>query len=249
MGALIEHSFAHIDNLWDHIQDGCYDLIGPDNEIILPDYYEDVIQPGMTIKMLLWPLSKSNRSRTTSEADDSRHGHHDETPSELFFRPSRPFDRSYYSSSSSSSSSNDDYDDAANNSDDASTINGRPSLSFSDIIAAPPDPRLRRALSESTVDAPPYTYRKEDAIAISNNNLGRLIRGEPDRELESDFVLVSEEEEEDAGASPLPPAKKPAKKGKDKGRDKGKGTGKDKYRRERGVESGKKLRERELSPY
>jgi hypothetical protein len=74
MNVIIERSFMHIENLTDHVFSHCYDLLGPNDEIILEDYHSDVIQPGMTIKMMLWPLPEdvepSNRSRSRAKEDD-----------------------------------------------------------------------------------------------------------------------------------------------------------------------------------
>ena len=56
MEGLIHQAFAHIDKIGPHVMQGHYDLIGPDKEIIMPDYWEDSIAPGMTITMMLWPM-------------------------------------------------------------------------------------------------------------------------------------------------------------------------------------------------
>lgn len=56
MEALINQAFAHIENIGPHVKQGHYDLIGPDKEIIMPDYWEDSITPGMQVSMMLWPI-------------------------------------------------------------------------------------------------------------------------------------------------------------------------------------------------
>ncbi|KAK5104613.1 hypothetical protein LTS08_002504 [Lithohypha guttulata] len=56
MEGLIHQAFAHIDRIGPHVMQGRYDLIGPDKEIIMAEYWEDTVQPGMTITMMLWPI-------------------------------------------------------------------------------------------------------------------------------------------------------------------------------------------------
>ena len=56
MEGLINQAFAHIDNLADHVLAGRYDLIGPDKEIIMPNYWESTVEPDMHITMMLWPI-------------------------------------------------------------------------------------------------------------------------------------------------------------------------------------------------
>jgi hypothetical protein len=56
MEGLINQAFAHIDNLAEHVMNGRYDLIGPDKEIIMPNYWESTVEPDMHITMMLWPI-------------------------------------------------------------------------------------------------------------------------------------------------------------------------------------------------
>ena len=56
MEGLINQAFAHIENLADHVMNGRYDLIGPDKEIIMPNYWESTVEPDMHITMMLWPI-------------------------------------------------------------------------------------------------------------------------------------------------------------------------------------------------
>jgi hypothetical protein len=56
MEGLINQAFAHIDNLAPHVMEGRYDLIGPDKEIIMPNYWESTVVPDMQITMMLWPI-------------------------------------------------------------------------------------------------------------------------------------------------------------------------------------------------
>lgn len=56
MEGLINQAFAHIDGLAEHVANGRYDLIGPDKEIIMPNYWESTIEPDMHITMMMWPI-------------------------------------------------------------------------------------------------------------------------------------------------------------------------------------------------
>ncbi|KAI4114902.1 MAG: hypothetical protein LQ338_007939 [Usnochroma carphineum] len=42
-----------------HVKESHYDLIDPSGNIILPSIWEDVIEPGWTISMHMWPIEKS----------------------------------------------------------------------------------------------------------------------------------------------------------------------------------------------
>ncbi|KAK4936959.1 hypothetical protein LTR10_022269 [Elasticomyces elasticus] len=61
MESLINQAFAHIDNLAEHVMHGRYDLIGPDKEIIMPNYWESTIEPDMHITMMLWPIPEPKK--------------------------------------------------------------------------------------------------------------------------------------------------------------------------------------------
>lgn len=56
MENLIIQAFQHIEDLGEHVINGRYDLIGPDKDIIMPQYWDYIIQPDMHITMMLWPL-------------------------------------------------------------------------------------------------------------------------------------------------------------------------------------------------
>ncbi|KAK5625170.1 hypothetical protein RRF57_000886 [Xylaria bambusicola] len=56
MRELIEAPFAHIEGLASEVQAGHYDLVGPDGSIILPQTWDQIIQPGWDIKMEMWPM-------------------------------------------------------------------------------------------------------------------------------------------------------------------------------------------------
>jgi len=53
---LIKQAFLHVDVIGQHVAEGHYDLIGPNNEIILPAVWETVIEPDWAITMHMWPI-------------------------------------------------------------------------------------------------------------------------------------------------------------------------------------------------
>lgn len=59
MEELIKQAFLHVDVLGPHVQEGHYDLIGPNGDIILPEIWEQVIEPGWAITMHMWPMDKA----------------------------------------------------------------------------------------------------------------------------------------------------------------------------------------------
>lgn len=59
MEDLIKQAFLHVDVIGPHVQEGHYDLIGPNGEIILPVVWDKVIEPGWAITMIMWPLDKT----------------------------------------------------------------------------------------------------------------------------------------------------------------------------------------------
>ncbi|KAL2672479.1 hypothetical protein Neosp_013190 [[Neocosmospora] mangrovei] len=56
MEELIKQAFLQVDVLGSRVIDGHYDLIGPNGHIILPSFWERVVQPDMEITMRMWPL-------------------------------------------------------------------------------------------------------------------------------------------------------------------------------------------------
>jgi type IV secretory pathway VirB10-like protein len=55
MESLIHQAFLHVEHIDKQVADGHYDLIGPDNEIILPQVWETMVKPDMSISMHMWP--------------------------------------------------------------------------------------------------------------------------------------------------------------------------------------------------
>lgn len=59
MEELIKQAFLHVDVIGPHVQEGHYDLIGPNGEIILPVVWDRIIEPGWAITMTMWPLDEA----------------------------------------------------------------------------------------------------------------------------------------------------------------------------------------------
>lgn len=58
MEELIKQAFLHVEVIGPHVQQGHYDLTGPNGEIILPSVWEKVIEPDWSINMTMWPVEK-----------------------------------------------------------------------------------------------------------------------------------------------------------------------------------------------
>jgi hypothetical protein len=67
MEDLIKQAFLHVDIIGPHVAEGHYDLIGPNNEIILPAVWETVIEPDWTITMHMWPMPEPKPEEEPSE--------------------------------------------------------------------------------------------------------------------------------------------------------------------------------------
>lgn len=67
--------FVNEEIIGPHVQEGHYDLIGPDGEIILPVLWDKVIRPGMQISMEMWPQDKEPLKQATEETGDFQPQH------------------------------------------------------------------------------------------------------------------------------------------------------------------------------
>lgn len=56
MEDLIRQAFLHVDVIGPHVQEGHYDLVGPNGEIILPQVWETMIEPDWAVTMHMWPM-------------------------------------------------------------------------------------------------------------------------------------------------------------------------------------------------
>lgn len=57
MEELIQQAFLHVDVIGPHVQQGHYDLIGPNGEIIPPQLWDTMVEPDWVVTMRMWPLS------------------------------------------------------------------------------------------------------------------------------------------------------------------------------------------------
>jgi hypothetical protein len=79
MESLIKQAFLHVDVIGQHVQEGHYDLMGPDGTIILPQVWESMIRPDWEVTMHMWPIperpkkeKKTKKTKVEDEvADDS----------------------------------------------------------------------------------------------------------------------------------------------------------------------------------
>ncbi|KIV94530.1 hypothetical protein, variant 1 [Exophiala mesophila] len=70
MEGLINQAFAHIDGIGEQVLNGRYDLLGPDKEIIMPNYWDSTIEPDMHITMMLWPVPEPKKEDEIIVTDD-----------------------------------------------------------------------------------------------------------------------------------------------------------------------------------
>ena len=59
MEGLIKQAFLHVDVIGAHVQEGHYDLMGPDGEIILPQVWDTMIKPDWEVSMHMWPIPET----------------------------------------------------------------------------------------------------------------------------------------------------------------------------------------------
>ena len=67
MEYLIKEAFLHIDVIGPHVADGHYDLVGPNNEIIMPSLWEVLVEPGWHISMHMWPIPEPQEEDAPDE--------------------------------------------------------------------------------------------------------------------------------------------------------------------------------------
>ncbi|KAL9115743.1 MAG: hypothetical protein Q9227_000111 [Pyrenula ochraceoflavens] len=70
MEELIQQAFLHVEVIGPHIANGHYDLLGPNGEIILPQVWETVVEPGWVVTMHAWPMPEKPESPKPVIIDD-----------------------------------------------------------------------------------------------------------------------------------------------------------------------------------
>ncbi|KAF5879024.1 putative tpr repeat protein oca3 protein [Botrytis fragariae] len=53
---LIKAAFLHVEIIGPHVSEGHYDIMNPAGEVILPQLWQDHVQPGWEISMSMWPI-------------------------------------------------------------------------------------------------------------------------------------------------------------------------------------------------
>ena len=67
MEYLIKEAFTHVEVIGPHVEQGHYDLLGPQGEIILPHVWETVVEPDWTITMHMWPMNEEKEGETLAD--------------------------------------------------------------------------------------------------------------------------------------------------------------------------------------
>ncbi|KAI1075627.1 hypothetical protein F5B20DRAFT_374991 [Whalleya microplaca] len=58
METIIKEAFRNVDDLGPEVEAGHYDLLGPNGEVILPQIWQEVIEPGWAISMQMRPVNQ-----------------------------------------------------------------------------------------------------------------------------------------------------------------------------------------------
>jgi hypothetical protein len=66
MEELIIQAFLHVKDIGPYVQEGHYDLVGPNGEIILPQIWETMIEPDWAITMHMWPMPEQPKGQLDS---------------------------------------------------------------------------------------------------------------------------------------------------------------------------------------
>jgi hypothetical protein len=63
MESLIKQAFAHVDVVGAHVQEGHYDLMSPAGEIVLPQVWDMMVEPGWEVSMHMWPVPETPKKK------------------------------------------------------------------------------------------------------------------------------------------------------------------------------------------
>jgi hypothetical protein len=72
MESLIKQAFLHVDVIGAHVQEGHYDLMGPDGEIILPQVWDTMIKPDWAVSMHMWPFAETPKKEKREERKEEK---------------------------------------------------------------------------------------------------------------------------------------------------------------------------------
>ncbi|KAJ5414090.1 hypothetical protein N7509_000717 [Penicillium cosmopolitanum] len=70
MEELIYQAFLNVPSIGPHVSEGHYDLVGRNGDILLPQLWEEVIEPGMKIVMYMWPIPEKPKEPEPSTTDN-----------------------------------------------------------------------------------------------------------------------------------------------------------------------------------
>ncbi|KAH7555664.1 hypothetical protein BM1_07287 [Bipolaris maydis] len=71
MEELIKQAFLHVDVIGPHVHQGHYDLVGPDGQVILPQVWQALVQPGWNVTMHMWPMPEASQHAPPPGPPDS----------------------------------------------------------------------------------------------------------------------------------------------------------------------------------
>jgi hypothetical protein len=78
MESLIKQAFLHVDVIGQHVQEGHYDLMGPDGEIILPQVWDTMIKPDWEVSMHMWPIPETPKKEKKPKREEEMVMHLDQ---------------------------------------------------------------------------------------------------------------------------------------------------------------------------
>ena len=73
MESLIKQAFLHVDVIGAHVQEGHYDLMDPEGEIILPQDWDTMIKPDWEVSMHMWPIPETPEKKGTEKEEEYEH--------------------------------------------------------------------------------------------------------------------------------------------------------------------------------
>jgi hypothetical protein len=91
METLLKNALLPIDTIGPDVLHGRYDLFGPNDELILPAVWNSLIQPGMSIKMVMWPVN-SAPTGPNQQPPAAAHSQDAPWPLKIFPEPMEPLD-------------------------------------------------------------------------------------------------------------------------------------------------------------
>ena len=63
MESLIKQAFLHVNVIGQSVQEGHYDLVGPDGAIVFPHMWDTMVKPDWEVSMHLWPIPETPKKQ------------------------------------------------------------------------------------------------------------------------------------------------------------------------------------------